>query len=229
MSATMTPGPSAAGAKDPYARPRMRGWLHAGAVGVAAICGVVLCAVAAGRPNWTPFLACLVYSVTICGLFGVSALYHRRVWGPRGYGVMKRLDHSMIFLFIAGTYKPFSLLLLPHTTAMVVLAVVWGGALLGVGLKMAWPRAPRWLSVPLYIALGWVAAFVLPDILHGGGLAPLVLLLAGGVVYSLGAVCYALKWPNPWPKTFGHHEVFHAATVIAASCHLIGVYLSLFV
>ncbi|MEV0843388.1 hemolysin III family protein [Actinocatenispora sera] len=211
-------------AKDPYARPRMRGWLHAYAVGVAAVCGVILCSVAASRPGWLAFASCLVYSVTICGLFGISALYHRHVWGPRGYAVMKRLDHSMIFLFIAGTYTPFSLLLMPRRTGLIVLSVVWGGALLGVALKMAWPRAPRWLSVPLYIALGWVAAFVFPDIVHGGGWAPFALLLAGGVVYSLGALCYALKRPNPWPRTFGHHEFFHAATLIAAACHHIAVY-----
>jgi hemolysin III len=223
MAATTLGGTAA---KDPHARPRMRGWLHAYAVGVAAVCGVVLCSVAATRTGWTPFAACLVYSVTICGLFGTSALYHRHVWGPRGYAVMKRLDHSMIFLFIAGTYTPFSLLLMPRHTALIVLAVVWGGALAGVALKMAWPRAPRWLSVPLYIALGWVAAFVLPDILHIGGPAALVLLLAGGVVYSLGALCYALKRPNPWPRTFGHHEFFHAATLVAATCHHIGVYLA---
>ncbi len=210
--------------KDPHARPRMRGWLHAYAVGIAAVCGAVLCVVAAGRPGWLAFGACLVYSVGICGLFGISALYHRRIWGPRGYAVMKRLDHSMIFLFIAGTYTPMSLLLLPRRTALAVLAVVWGGALLGVALKMAWPRAPRWLSVPLYIALGWVAVFVLPDLLHHGGVVPFVLLLTGGVLYSLGAVCYALKWPNPWPRTFGHHEFFHAGTVIAASCHYIAVF-----
>lgn len=214
--------------KDPHARPRLRGMIHQYAVGVAAVGGIVLCAVAAGRSGWLAFGACVIYSITICGLFGISALYHRRVWGPRGYAVMKRLDHSMIFLFIAGTYTPFSLLLLDRPTATWVLSVVWGGAIVGVVLKMAWPRAPRWLSVPLYILLGWTAAFVFPDLWRGGGTAPLVLLLAGGVLYSAGAVCYALKRPNPWPRTFGHHEIFHAATVVAALCHYIGVYFAVF-
>ena len=222
----MTIATVAAG-KDPYARPRMRGWLHTYAVAVAAVCGIVLCSIAASRSG-AAFAACLVYSITICGLFGTSALYHRHVWGLRGYAVMKRLDHSMIFLFIAGTYTPFSLLLMPRPTAIVVLSVVWGGALLGVALKMAWPRAPRWLSVPLYIALGWVAAFVLPDILHRGGVTPLVLMLAGGVFYSVGALCYAIKRPNPWPRTFGHHEIFHAATLVAAICHQVAIYFALF-
>lgn len=227
MGVTTTSSDTVA-SKDPHSRPRMRGWLHTYAVAVAVACGVVLCTIAAQRPGWLTFGACLVYSVTICGLFGISALYHRHVWASRGYAVMKRLDHAMIFLFIAGTYTPFSLLLMPRGTATVVLAVVWGGALVGVALKMAWPRAPRWLSVSLYIALGWVAIFVLPDILHTGGAAPLLLLLAGGIVYSLGALCYALKRPNPWPRTFGHHEFFHAATLIAAACHHVAVYFAVF-
>jgi hemolysin III len=140
---------------------------------------------------------------------------------------MKRLDHSMIFLFIAGTYTPFCLLLLPEQTARLLLTVVWGGALAGVALQTAWPRAPRWLAVPLYVALGWTAIAVMPDILHRGGVATVVLLIAGGVIYSLGAICYAIKWPNPWPRTFAHHEIFHAATVIAAICHNVAVYFAL--
>src|SRR5579859_6405587 len=151
-------------------------------------------------------LSTAIYSVTICTLFGTSALYHRRVWSERGYRVMRRLDHSMIFLFIAGTYTPFSVLLLPHAKAVVILAVVWGGAVLGIGLKMAWPYAPRWVGAPLYVALGWVAVAVLPDVLARGGLAAFVLLLTGGAWYTVGAVCYATRRPNPWPGVFGHHE-----------------------
>jgi hemolysin III len=206
----------------------MRGWLHAYACLAAAVGGAVLCGVAATRPGAAPVVSCLIYSLTVCGLFGVSALYHRRVWSPRGYQVMRRLDHSMIFLLIAGTYTPFSVLLLPPGTATAVLAVVWGGALLGVVLKLSWPHAPRWLSVPLYVALGWVAIAVLPDLAAAGGAAPLVLLLAGGVFYTAGALCYALRRPNPWPAVFGHHEFFHACTLIAALCHHIAVYFILF-
>ncbi|HKE64962.1 MAG TPA: hemolysin III family protein, partial [Micromonosporaceae bacterium] len=164
------------------------------------------------------------YSLTVCGLFGTSALYHRRVWSPRGYQVMRRLDHSMIFVFIAGTYTPFSVLLLSHTTAIVILSIVWGGAILGVGMKLITPNAPRWLSAPVYVALGWVAILVLPEIARGGGMAALVLLLAGGMLYTVGAVFYALRRPNPWPKTFGHHEFFHACTLLAALCHQIALY-----
>jgi len=214
-------------AGDPYARPRMRGWLHVYAFGVACVGSVVLCALAAARDGWKPFVGCVVYATTVCGLFGISALYHRRVWGSRGYARMKRLDHSMIFLFIAGTYTPFCLLLLPEQTARLLLTVVWGGALAGVALQTAWPHAPRWLAVPLYVALGWTVVVVIPDILQRGGVATLSLLIAGGVIYSLGAICYALRWPNPGPRTFAHHEIFHAATVVAAICHNVAVYFAL--
>lgn len=206
----------------------MRGWLHAYAFGVAVVCGVVLSALAATRPGAAPLVTCATYSVTVCGLFGVSALYHRRVWSRRGFALMRRLDHSMIFIFIAGTYTPFSALLLEPPKAAVILSVVWGGAVAGVAQKLIWPHAPRWLSAPLYVALGWVAVAVLPDLLHAGGVVPLVLLLAGGVFYTLGAVCYALRRPDPWPAVFGHHEFFHAATLVAAICHHIAVYFTLF-
>jgi hemolysin III len=209
-------------------KPRMRGWLHTYAFGVAIICGAVLCSLAAARPGWAPFVSCLIYSLTVCALFGTSALYHRRVWSPRGYKIMRRLDHSMIFVFIAGTYTPFSVLLLPKRTAEIILAIVWIGAVAGVALKVITPNAPRWLSAPLYIALGWVAVAVLPDILRHGGVAALVLLMAGGAVYTVGAIFYALRRPNPWPTVFGHHEFFHACTLVAAICHHIAIYFALY-
>ena len=209
-------------------KPRMRGWLHTYAFGAAVIAGIVLCSLAATRPGWKAFVSCLIYSLTVCALFGTSALYHRRVWSPRGYKLMRRPDQSMIFLFIAGTYTPFSVLLLPPATGRIILAVVWGGALLGVALKLITPNAPRWLSAPLYIALGWVAVAVLPDILRHGGSAALVLLLAGGLAYTVGAIFYALRRPNPWPTVFGHHEFFHACTLLAAVCHHIAIYFSVY-
>ncbi|MEU5563000.1 PAQR family membrane homeostasis protein TrhA [Micromonospora musae] len=209
-------------------KPRMRGWLHTYAFFVAVVCGIVLCSIAATRPGWAPLVSCLIYSLTVCGLFGTSALYHRRVWSERGYQVMRRMDHSMIFVFIAGTYTPFCVLLLSVRPATVMLALVWGGALAGVALKLIWPHAPRWVSAPLYLALGWVAVAMLPQILHEGGVAALVLLLVGGAVYSVGAVFYALRRPNPWPTVFGHHEFFHACTLLAAICHHIAIYFALF-
>ncbi|MFG1867796.1 PAQR family membrane homeostasis protein TrhA [Micromonospora arborensis] len=209
-------------------KPRMRGWLHTYAFFVALVGGIVLCSIAASRPGWAPLVSCLIYSLTVCGLFGTSALYHRRVWSERGYQVMRRMDHSMIFVFIAGTYTPLCVLLLAPRPATVMLALVWGGALAGVAIKMVWPHAPRWVSAPLYLALGWVAVAMLPQILHGGGVAALVLLIAGGAMYSVGAVFYALRRPNPWPTVFGHHEFFHACTLLAALCHHIAIYFALF-
>lgn len=209
-------------------KPRMRGWLHAYAFVVAVVAGVVLCALAATRPGAAPLVSCVIYSVSVCGLFGVSALYHRRVWSPRGYQLMRRLDHSMIFILIAGTYTPFSVLLLSPGTAATVLGVVWGGAAAGMALQLSWPHAPRWVSAPLYLALGWVAVVVLPDLLSVGGAAALSLLVAGGLFYTGGALSYALRRPDPWPTVFGHHEVFHACTLVAAICHYIAVYFVLF-
>ncbi|WP_320067239.1 PAQR family membrane homeostasis protein TrhA [Micromonospora sp. RTGN7] len=209
-------------------KPRMRGWLHAYAFFVSLVCGIVLCAVAAGRPGWAPLVSCLVYSLTVCGLFGTSALYHRRVWSERGYQIMRRMDHSMIFMFIAGTYTPFCILLLGTRHATIMLALVWSGALGGVAVKLIWPHAPRWVSAPLYLALGWVAVAMLPQILREGGVTALVLIAIGGAIYSVGAVCYALRRPNPWPTVFGHHEFFHACTLVAAACHHIAIYFALF-
>ncbi|WP_328341539.1 PAQR family membrane homeostasis protein TrhA [Micromonospora sp. NBC_00421] len=209
-------------------KPRMRGWLHTYAFFVALVCGIVLCAVAATRPGWAPLVSCLIYSVTVCGLFGTSALYHRRVWSERGYQIMRRMDHSMIFVFIAGSYTPLCVLLLDRRTAALMLGLVWGGALAGVAVKLIWPHAPRWVSAPLYLALGWVSVAILPQILHRGGVTVLVLLAAGGAIYSIGAVCYALRRPNPWPTVFGHHEFFHACTLVAALCHHIAIYFAVF-
>jgi hemolysin III len=209
-------------------KPRMRGWLHAYAFFVAAACGIVLTSIAASRPGIAPIVSCAIYSLTVCGLFGTSALYHRRVWSPRGYAIMRRLDHSMIFVFIAGTYTPFCALLLPTRLATMLLATVWIGAVIGVALKLVWPHAPRWASAPLYIGLGWVAVAVLPDIYRNGGVTALVLLVVGGVTYTLGAVFYALRRPNPWPTVFGHHEFFHASTLVAAIAHHIAIYFALF-
>lgn len=209
-------------------KPRMRGWLHTYAFFVAIVAGIVLCSIAASRPGIAPLITCAIYSLTVCGLFGISALYHRRVWSERGYQTMRRLDHSMIFIFIAGTYTPFAALLLSPAKATWILAVVWGGALGGVVTNMFWPNAPRWVSAPLYIALGWVAVAILPDFLHGAGVTALVLLITGGLAYTVGAVFYALRRPNPWPSVFGHHEFFHACTLLAAICHHVALYFALF-
>ncbi|MEV0267455.1 hemolysin III family protein [Hamadaea sp. NPDC050747] len=209
-------------------KPRLRGWLHAYAFFIALACGAVLITLAAFQPGIAPVVSVAIYSVTVCGLFGISALYHRRVWSERGYQIMRRLDHAMIFIFIAGTYTPFCVLLLDQSKATVLLLIVWAGAIAGAAVSLIWPHAPRWVSAPMYIALGWVAVAVLPDILHNGGVVALVLLLAGGLAYTVGAVFYALRRPNPWPTVFGHHEFFHACTLVAALCHQIAVYFALY-
>jgi hemolysin III len=213
--------------EHPDTRPRMRGWLHLFAFFASVVAGAVLVPLAAvlgARAGWSV----AVYCLTICGLFGTSALYHRRRWSPRSWKIMKRLDHSMIFLFIAGTYTPFALLTVDQPFGAWLLAGVWAGALAGVALKLAWPTAPRWLGVPIYIGLGWVAVFILGDILRFGGVTVLVLLAVGGLLYTVGAIAYATKWPNPVPGVFGYHEVFHAMTIVAALCHQIAVYFAMY-
>jgi hemolysin III len=203
--------------------------LHFWSFIVSVATGATLIALAASTVSGEAALATSIYAVTVLGLFGISSLYHRHRWrSERTRAWMKRLDHSMIFLFIAGTYTPFSLLAMGKPTGFIVLGVVWGGAIGGVALKMLWPHAPRWLGVPIYIALGWVAVFVFPQLLAHAGVAALVLLIAGGVLYTIGSVFYATRWPNPWPKTFGHHEFFHAATVLAAICHYVAIWLVMY-
>ena len=212
----------------PTTRPRARGWIHFYSALVAVVVGITLTTVAATISAQAAF-ACAVYSVTIVALFGVSATYHRHTWASeRSRAWMKRLDHSMIFLFIAGTYTPFALLALPSSSANWVLAVVWGGALGGVVLKLGWPHSPRWLGVPIYISLGWVAIFIIPELLAATGVAPVVLMCVGGLFYTVGAVMYAIRRPNPWPGVFGYHEVFHAFVTLAAACHCVAIWLVLF-
>ncbi|MQA15991.1 MAG: hemolysin III family protein [Pseudonocardiaceae bacterium] len=210
-------------------KPRLRGWIHLWSFVGSLATGAVLIALAASTVSTPAAVATAVYSVTVSALFGVSALYHVRSWASRrAHYWINRLDHAMIFVFIAGSYTPFATLAMPATTGTVVLFVIWAGALAGVVMKMLWPQAPRWFGVPIYIALGWVAVFVLPDLLSYAGVATLVLLLVGGLFYTAGGVMYALRRPDPWPETFGFHEFFHAATVLAAICHYIAVWLTMY-
>jgi hemolysin III len=209
-------------------KPRLRGWLHAYAAYVSIASGVVLVAVAAALRGPTAGATTSIYAATVTMLFGTSALYHRIDWGKRAHAVMKRLDHSMIFVFIAGTYTPIAVLTLPRASATAVLVAVWTGAAFGVLLKSLWPSAPAWLSVPCYIALGWVAVFVMPQLLHEGGVAIFVLIAVGGVVYTLGGIVYGLRRPNPIPGVFGFHEVFHLCTLVAAMCHYVAIWFAVF-
>jgi hemolysin III len=206
-------------------KPRLRGVLHEAAFAVSLITGTALVCLADGGRART---AAAIYAVSVALLFGTSAAYHRGSWSGRSHEVMKRLDHSMIFVLIAGTYTPFGLLLLEGAARWTVLSVVWGGALLGIVLRNAITRPARWLFVGLYLALGWVALAFLPQITEAGGLHVLVLLLVGGALYSAGAVVYALRRPNPSPRWFGFHEVFHAFTVAAFLTHYVAASLAVY-
>lgn len=208
---------------DP-AKPRLRGWLHAGMTPVAVVCGVVL--VALSPPQYR--LAAAVYSITAIMLFGVSAVYHRFTWSPPVTRLLKRLDHSNIFLIIAGSYTPFAVALLPPDQARRLLILVWTGALAGVLFRVFWVGAPRWLYTPIYIALGWVAVFYLPAFWEAGGPAVVILLAVGGLCYSAGGIVYALKRPNPSPSWFGFHEVFHALTLAGFITQYVAVSLVLY-
>ena len=204
----------------PPAKPKLRGWLHAGMFPVAVAAGIVLVALA-GTPEAR--LSSAVFSITAALLFGTSALFHRGDWSPRVHGILRRLDHSNIFLIIAGTYTPFAVLLLPDSKGGTLLWIVWIGALAGVAVRVFWVGAPRWLYTPVYVVLGWVAVFYLPDFFAAAGVAVPVLILIGGALYSAGALIYGFKRPNPSPRWFGFHEVFHALTLAAFAVHYVAV------
>lgn len=196
-------------------KPSWRGWIHAGTFPVAIAAGVVLVALAQGAPaKW----AAVVFMVTSLLLFGNSAVYHRFNWGPTTKAVLKRIDHANILLLIAGTYTPIAVLALEPRKGTLLLFLVWGGALLGILCRVFWINAPRWLYVALYLVLGWAAVMYMVD-LFVANVAMMVLVCVGGVLYTIGAVIYGMKRPNPWPGHFGFHEIFHVCTVLAFLCH----------
>ena len=202
------------------AKPRLRGVIHQYAFFVALVLGAALVALA---PDGRARVAAAIYAVSVAGLLGTSALYHRRDWTVRARMWMRRLDHSMIFVLIAGTYTPFALLVLHGTLARAILIVVWAGAVGGTILNLFWVRAPKAVTASVYIALGWVAVIYLPDFLRQGGVALLTLIIVGGLLYTVGGVVYGFRRPNPWPRWFGFHEVFHSFTVLAFVTHYVGV------
>ncbi len=205
-------------------KPRMRGWLHAGAVPAAVVAGLVLILLAPAELRW----AAIIYVVSTVALFGISATYHRGTWGPRTHGVLKRMDHATIFIFIAGTYTPIALTVVGGTAGTVLLWIVWLAALAGVIFRVFWVGAPRWLIVPVYISMGWAAVFFIPEILSNGGTAIFLLIAVGGLCYSVGAVIYGLKRPDPSPKWFGFHEIFHSFTLGGYVSHYVGICLAIF-
>jgi len=199
----------------PLLKPRLRGVSHQWAFFVSLVTGAALVIAA---PSGRATFAAAVYAVSVAALFGTSALYHRITWASQAARRwMRRLDHSMIFLLIAGTYTPFALLALDGTLATVILALVWGGAAAGILLKLAWIDAPKTLVAAVYVTLGWVAVAAFPDLIDQIGIGGVAMVAAGGVLYTLGAVVYALKRPDPVPTVFGYHEVFHALVIAAAA------------
>jgi hemolysin III len=202
-------------------KPVWRGWIHAGTFPVAIVLGIVLIALGDGvaaKVSSAIFVLCSLL------LFGVSALYHRINWQPKTKLVFKRLDHSNIFLLIAGSYTPITVLSLEEPKRLILLCLVWGGALLGVGFRIFWTGAPRWLYVPLYLLLGYASLVFIVDFFRAD-VVMMTLILVGGLLYTIGAVIYGFKRPNPFPGVFGFHEIFHALTLLAFLCHWTGILL----
>ncbi len=206
-------------------KPHLRGVLHEVAFAISLVTGTVIVCLADGT---RARVGASVYAGSVALLFGISAAYHRGSWSDRAHGVMARLDHSAIFVLIAGTYTPICLLLLDGALRWVIFGIVWGGAIGGILLRNVVRQPPHWLFVTLYIALGWVALGVLPQVLDKGGVAIFVLMLVGGLFYTGGAVVYARKRPDPSPRWFGFHEVFHACTLAAFAVHYIAVSLAVY-
>ncbi|HVP04635.1 MAG TPA: hemolysin III family protein [Dehalococcoidia bacterium] len=197
-------------------RPLLRGYLHLGAA-VAAVAGLVALVLLADSPK--AYVGGAVFAVSLIALYTVSGVYHSIPWGPRMRGVLKRLDHAMIFVMIAGGYTPFCLFAGSPAWGISLLAVVWSVAAAGVVLKLAWPNAPRWLSVGLYLATGWIALVAATQLADWYAIGPLAVMALGGVLYSAGGIIYGLRRPNPFPRVFGYHEVFHALVIAGSVLH----------
>jgi hemolysin III len=211
-------------------KPRLRGWLHAATAPLTLAAGIVLIVLSPDAPTR---VGSAIYAASALLLFTVSGVYHRGIWSPRMHDFLKRFDHANIFVLIAGSYTPFTLLLLDGRDRTVMLTVVWVGAALGGLFRVFWVNAPRWLYVAIYMALGWAAIFYVGAYVHGAdelgfgvGTAVLALAVAGGALYTLGGVVYGVKRPNPWPQWFGFHEVFHTFTILAFITHYVGVSLA---
>jgi hemolysin III len=201
-------------------RPRLRGVFHQYAFFASLLLGAVLVVGSSGPAERT---SAVVFATALATMFGISALYHRITWRPRARLWMRRLDHAAIYLLIAGTYTPFALLALTDVWRWTILPVVWGGALVAIVLKLAWVDAPKWLAVAIGIALGWIGVVALPQLWAHAGLTGVALLLAGGILYTGGAIVYARRRPDPVPAVFGYHELFHALVIAAAACQYAAV------
>ena len=207
---------------EPAVKPKLRGWLHAVMFPISLVAGIALVATA---PTQAGRISSAIFAATASLLFGTSALLHRGSWSPRTEALLRRMDHANIYLIIAGTYTPFAVLALPQAEGRILLLIIWTGALAGVVFRVFWVGAPRWLTTTLYVVVGWVAIFFLPGLVEGAGVAAVALIFIGGILYTLGAVVYATKRPNPSPGTFGFHELFHALTIAAFAAHYLAVWL----
>jgi hemolysin III len=200
--------------------PRLRGVTHAVAFWLALAAAAVLVAIA---PDASARTAAIIYGAGLCALFGGSSLYHRWRWDPRWRPLLRRVDHSTIFVFIAASYTPVALLVLEGSLQVTILVIAWAGALAGVAFSLVWIEAPRWLVAATYLGLGWISVIALPELVDRLPAPPLILIGAGGLLYTTGAVIYALKRPNPWPRVFGFHEIFHAFVIAAAVVHFVAM------
>ncbi|WP_148614275.1 PAQR family membrane homeostasis protein TrhA [Nocardioides rubriscoriae] len=209
-------------------KPRLRGWLHLGTAPLALAGGIVLICLS---PTVNTRIGSAVFAASALLLFGVSAIYHTGTWSPKVWAFLRRFDHANIFVLIAGSYTPLTLILLDGTQRVVLLTTVWSCALLGVLFRVFWTDAPRWLYTPLYMGLGWAAVFFIPGFINGAqtvlgtgaAIAVLVLIAVGGALYTIGGIVYGFKRPNPWPQYFGFHEVFHTFTILAFTAHYVGI------
>ena len=195
-------------------KPKLRGVVHEYSFPVSLVAGGLLVYFASGGRER---LALAIYAISLSALLGTSALYHRVNWKrPSARLWMRRLDHSMIFLLIAGTVTPFALLVVPGGLGTALLIAVWAGALAGIFVELVWTSSPKWVSVLVYLLVGWIGALAFPSIVSNAGVGAGVLIAIGGVLYTVGAVVYAKQKPDPWPTTFGYHEIFHVLVVAAA-------------
>jgi len=196
-------------------KPRLRGWIHAVAAPLS-LCGGVILVIRA--PSVTAAVTCAIFTATAVILFSVSAAYHLGSWSPRAQAILRSLDHANILLLIAGTYTPVAVLELRGASRVVILSVCWACAALGFLFQTRFAGLPRWVYVPVYVGLGWIALFTLPQLRAGVGIGAIVLIVAGGLMYTVGGIIYWLKRPDPWPRWFGFHEIFHACTLMAFAC-----------
>jgi len=200
-------------------KPRLRGVSHKFAFFAATVAGLGLVLAAPAKDR----IPIAIYALSLMAMFGASALYHRGKWTERQHPWFRRLDHSMIFVLIAGTFTPIATLVVNGTLGDVILAVVWGGAIAGIIVTMFWVDAPTWITAIIYVSLGWISVVMLPALVDASGVGAVVLLGAGGVLYTLGAVVYATHRPDPIPHVFGYHEVFHVFVIAAATVQFVAI------